>query len=304
MADDLRVWNIFLSGRLSVRSSPAQLVLLCTTDPTSTIITHAPDGSFIPEARLPSMVVGGIMVPVGMFWLAGTGSAKHPMAESSARQFLGLNYCVLVLPPGDLEEAIGLFTKAVEVTPNTDPTLISYLSNLGSSLEGRYDLFGHRGFLEDATWLSRKLERRYKRTENINDLEETIRVLHQAVDATPANDSNLLTYLANQIDSLESRYYRREVISDLECAIRLSRKAVKILPVGHPDFAGWLRNLAVKLEAPYNRITELEDLEQAIQLSRQAITVTQDGHHNRTRTLAIWRISLERDISVHETYVA
>ncbi|RAQ54469.1 hypothetical protein AFGD_003870 [Aspergillus flavus] len=43
MADDLRVWNIFLSGRLSVRSSPAQLVLLCTTDSTSTIITPLPE---------------------------------------------------------------------------------------------------------------------------------------------------------------------------------------------------------------------------------------------------------------------
>ena len=80
-----------------MRSSPAQLVLLCTTDSTSTIVTHAPDGSFIPEARLPSMVVGGITVPVGMFWFAGTGSAKHPMAESSARHFLGLNYYALVL---------------------------------------------------------------------------------------------------------------------------------------------------------------------------------------------------------------
>ncbi|KAJ5107394.1 hypothetical protein N7456_004069 [Penicillium angulare] len=31
---------------------------------------QAPDGTFIPESRLPPMIVGGIMVPIGMFWFA------------------------------------------------------------------------------------------------------------------------------------------------------------------------------------------------------------------------------------------
>ncbi|KAL5046760.1 hypothetical protein BDW71DRAFT_197409 [Aspergillus fruticulosus] len=36
--------------------------------------SHAPDGTYIPESRLPPMIVGGIMVPIGIFWFAWTAS--------------------------------------------------------------------------------------------------------------------------------------------------------------------------------------------------------------------------------------
>ncbi|OJJ47393.1 hypothetical protein ASPZODRAFT_159273 [Penicilliopsis zonata CBS 506.65] len=35
---------------------------------------HTPDGVFIPESRLPPMIVGGILVPIGMFWFAWTAT--------------------------------------------------------------------------------------------------------------------------------------------------------------------------------------------------------------------------------------
>ncbi|RAL08269.1 putative MFS transporter [Aspergillus homomorphus CBS 101889] len=38
---------------------------------------HAPDGSFIPESRLPPMIVGGLLVPAGMFWFAWTAAAPN-----------------------------------------------------------------------------------------------------------------------------------------------------------------------------------------------------------------------------------
>lgn len=37
---------------------------------------HAPDGSFIPESRLPPMIVGGVLVPIGMFWFAWTATPE------------------------------------------------------------------------------------------------------------------------------------------------------------------------------------------------------------------------------------
>ncbi|RJE24507.1 transporter [Aspergillus sclerotialis] len=33
---------------------------------------HGPDGSFIPESRLPPMVFGGVIIPIGIFWYAWT----------------------------------------------------------------------------------------------------------------------------------------------------------------------------------------------------------------------------------------
>jgi DHA1 family multidrug resistance protein-like MFS transporter len=37
--------------------------------------SHTPDGVYIPESRLPPMIVGGVMVPIGMFWFAWTASS-------------------------------------------------------------------------------------------------------------------------------------------------------------------------------------------------------------------------------------
>ncbi|KAL4736265.1 hypothetical protein BDV11DRAFT_173088 [Aspergillus similis] len=45
------------------------------------VAVHTPDGVYIPESRLPPMIVGGIMVPIGMFWFAWTAS---PLSISSA----------------------------------------------------------------------------------------------------------------------------------------------------------------------------------------------------------------------------
>ncbi|PYH92838.1 MFS general substrate transporter [Aspergillus ellipticus CBS 707.79] len=49
---------------------------------------HAPDGSFIPESLLPPMIVGGIMVPIGMFWFAWTASPPIPWPSSVCAGFL------------------------------------------------------------------------------------------------------------------------------------------------------------------------------------------------------------------------
>ncbi|GLA08807.1 hypothetical protein AnigIFM60653_010604 [Aspergillus niger] len=51
---------------------------------------HAPDGvTFIPEARLPPMIVGGILVPIGMFWFAGTATpATIPWPSAICASFL------------------------------------------------------------------------------------------------------------------------------------------------------------------------------------------------------------------------
>lgn len=36
---------------------------------------HTPSGTYIPESRLPPMIFGAILVPIGMFWFAWTASS-------------------------------------------------------------------------------------------------------------------------------------------------------------------------------------------------------------------------------------
>lgn len=49
---------------------------------------HAQDGSFIPESRLPPMIVGSLMIPIGMFWFAWTAAPEIPWPSSVCASFL------------------------------------------------------------------------------------------------------------------------------------------------------------------------------------------------------------------------
>ncbi|KAJ5543782.1 major facilitator superfamily domain-containing protein [Penicillium frequentans] len=49
---------------------------------------HTPDGTFIPEGRLPPMIVGGIMVPIGIFWFAWTATPDIPWPSPVCASFL------------------------------------------------------------------------------------------------------------------------------------------------------------------------------------------------------------------------
>ncbi|CAI7605317.1 unnamed protein product, partial [Penicillium discolor] len=39
---------------------------------------YTSDGSFIPEARLPPMIFGGVLIPIGIFWFAWTAQPNIP----------------------------------------------------------------------------------------------------------------------------------------------------------------------------------------------------------------------------------
>ncbi|OJJ31669.1 hypothetical protein ASPWEDRAFT_747697 [Aspergillus wentii DTO 134E9] len=43
---------------------------------------HAPDGLYIPESRLPPMILGAVLIPIGSFWYAWTASPNVPWPSS------------------------------------------------------------------------------------------------------------------------------------------------------------------------------------------------------------------------------
>jgi hypothetical protein len=49
---------------------------------------HSPDGSYIPESRLPPMILGGLMIPIGIFWYAWTAGPDVPWPSAICASFL------------------------------------------------------------------------------------------------------------------------------------------------------------------------------------------------------------------------
>ncbi|PWH18343.1 MAG: hypothetical protein DDG60_00695, partial [Anaerolineae bacterium] len=111
----------------------------------------------------------------------------------------------------------------------------------------------------------------------LEDLEEAIRVLRQAVASTPPDSPDRPSRLNNLGNGLRDRYGRTGRLEDLEEAIRVLRQAVASTPPDSPDRPSILNNLGTGLRARYGRTGRLEDLEEARNLYRQACSLAETG---------------------------
>jgi tetratricopeptide (TPR) repeat protein len=150
--------------------------------------------------------------------------------------------------PADLEEAIGLFRKAVMSSQENDPDHAAYLNNLGSALRDRF-----------------------QHTAEEPDLEEAIVVFRRAVEASREDDcSDHAAYLSNLGGALRVRFGRIGKVSDLVEALGFLRKALAVSPENDPHHAAHLSNLANALRDHVKLTRHVPDLDEAISLLRQA----------------------------------
>ncbi|KAI0032992.1 CHAT domain-containing protein [Vararia minispora EC-137] len=155
----------------------------------------------------------------------------------------------------DLEQAISLGQRAVDLTPDSHPDKPGRLMNLGSALSDRFDHLGQ-----------------------LDDLEQAIAVNHHAVDLAPDGNPNKPLYLCNLGIALQTRFGRFGQPDDLEHATLLQHHAVDLTPDGHPDEAMYLMNLGNALTIRFDHLGQLNDLEQAISLKHHAIDLTPNSH--------------------------
>ena len=147
----------------------------------------------------------------------------------------------------------------------------------------------------------------------MEDLEEAIPVLQQAVAHTPPDSPALPMCLNNLGAGLRDRYARTERIEDLEEAISVLQQAIALTPSDSPALPMCLNNLGVGLSDRHARTGRIEDLEEAIFVFQQAVTLTLSdspelprnlnnlGNGLRTRcTRTGWMEDLEQAIRVYE----
>ncbi|KAI3342064.1 hypothetical protein F4824DRAFT_486466 [Ustulina deusta] len=110
--------------------------------------------------------------------------------------------------------------------------------------------------------LGNMLGMRFDRTGSIDDLNCTIDVADQAVDATPADHPDRAARLNNFGNMLSMRFGRIGFMDNLNRAINVANQAVDATPADHPDRATCLSNLGSWLGRRFERTGSIDDLNQ------------------------------------------
>ncbi|PVF92049.1 hypothetical protein CPB86DRAFT_791558, partial [Serendipita vermifera] len=138
------------------------------------------------------------------------------------------------------------------------PDKSGHLSNLGSSFQVRF-----------------------KRLENLADLDNAILYQQQAVNLTPDSHPSKPGRLNNLGNSLDIRFRRLGNRADIDHSILQSQKAVNLTPAGHPAKPIRLTNLGTSLRARFSQFGSLDDINDAIVQLRMAVDLTPDSHPNK-----------------------
>ena len=196
----------------------------------------------------------------------------------------------------------------MDLTPDEHPDKPTYLSNLGNSLQARFERFGSLKDLENAIFNQQKavdltpygnpdkprhlsnlgtsLQARFKRLGSLEDLNNAILSNQRAVDLLPDGHPLKPPCLSNLGCVLITRFYCLGSLSDLENAVLSNQKALDLAPDGHSDRLTLLFNLGKMLQAHFDRHGRLTDLENAILNKQKVVDLTPDAHPNKPACLS------------------
>ncbi|KAI0085974.1 CHAT domain-containing protein [Irpex rosettiformis] len=162
----------------------------------------------------------------------------------------------------DLERAIMLLARSIELTSDDHPEKPLSLNNLSNSLRDRYEQTGDAKNLEDA-------------------------IAHQfrAVELTPDGHPEKHIYLNNLGTQLGTRFKQFGNLDDLDWAIIHFTHAVALTPEEHHEKPSWLYNLSSSLLDRFKQVGDVLDLEEAIRCSVRSVELTPENHAQRTRNL-------------------
>ncbi|CAE7133697.1 unnamed protein product [Rhizoctonia solani] len=127
---------------------------------------------------------------------------------------------------------------------------------------------------------------RFKRLDELGDLEQAIMHASHALALTPDDHPDLPRYLSILAVSYSDRVKRLGDLGDLEQAIKCQSRALYLTPDDHPDLSIRLTNLAVSHSDRFRRLGEMRDLDQAIDYQSRALGLTADDHPALLKRLA------------------
>ena len=157
----------------------------------------------------------------------------------------------------DIDIAIALHRKAVEITPQTHEAYPLYMTNLAKAVLARYDNV-------TKTFADLNL------AINLNRTLLAI-LLFPSPSRPPVDDNDHSSYLSNLADVLGKRYNLTHNLEDLDEAIELRQKVVDLSPSPPDvDYIDALRILAQNMLIRHRRSKDVESLDTVISLYRAA----------------------------------
>ena len=162
----------------------------------------------------------------------------------------------------DIDLAIKMAKKAVELTPVDHPDRAMHLNNFGNVLQSRFE-----------------------RTGSMDDLEHAIATTEQAIELTPHGHPDRAAMMNNLGNVLQMRFERTGSMDDLHRAVVANERAVESTPADHPDRAATLNSLGNALQVLFERTGSMNDLHRAIVINEQAVESTTDDHPDRAMCL-------------------
>ncbi|RYP81104.1 hypothetical protein DL769_002160 [Monosporascus sp. CRB-8-3] len=193
----------------------------------------------------------------------------------------------------DLHRAVDLNRKAVSAARATRPGHLDHaecLASLGLALNWLYDATGAEQHLDDAIKVIREsltvlpktsaerskylyslgccMKEKFHLSERIVDLDEAIRILQQAMEQTPSEHKDQLTYM-----TVLSNAYGDRSRFDLDESIRLGKMVIDQCKRRHvTQFrSAYLTNLAGALANRYRSNKSMNDLSAAIDAQQEAL---------------------------------
>jgi tetratricopeptide (TPR) repeat protein len=200
----------------------------------------------------------------------------------------------------DLDKAIAVQRRVLRSSPKGHAAIPGRLNNLGILLYNRFEHSEDLGDLSDAlstvdeaiclnpdmpALLETKakiLLERLKKSRELVDIEEVIRVCQTAVDLTPKGDPGLPQRLNHLGHSYDGRFEARGHLGDINKAIELKYRGIDLASRNHRKRAQWLDSLAGSLLRRFPCTEDLEDLTQAISAEQEAAEISPDVTHKST----------------------
>ncbi|TFK35107.1 CHAT domain-containing protein [Crucibulum laeve] len=200
----------------------------------------------------------------------------------------------------DLNEAIVVQRKVIQLTPDGDSAIPAMLNTLGDILIRRFELEGNLLDVDEAISLCEKvLEiapddrketpqtlnilggaflRRFECTTEQDDINKAIVLRRRCVDLTHEFDSDMPGRLNNLGSAYVCRFQHLGNVDDLQHGIDILQRAVNLASIDDPDFLGMLNNLGGSFLRRFERTGSLSDADNAISLRKMAVDNMSEDH--------------------------
>ncbi|KAF5659045.1 hypothetical protein FCIRC_12646 [Fusarium circinatum] len=210
----------------------------------------------------------------------------------------------------DLDKAISMATKAIDLTPENHARLTQRLINLSVYWHEKYprsdpqnvqglrdsikasrnaiaalpEAHPNRGTILDQ--LSTKLGLLFMQTRELVLIEENIAVQREAVEVTPISNPKRVLFLANLAAPLTGLHQVLGNKEDLDEAIQICHDVIAQTDENSPQLLERLGNLSLGLSERYDTHGDQTDLDEAIEVVKQAIEVTEENSLERMAQLS------------------